>query len=58
MTQTKDNQLTLIILPTEEVQKMELLKKTNWQYVESVGDITHEDDIRESLGQIKEFYGK
>jgi len=50
--------MTLLILPTKQVQELELLKKTDWQYVESVSDIDTEEDIRESLRQIKEFYGK
>ena len=54
---TDNTPMTLLILPTEEVQKLELLKKTNWQYVESVTDVTQESDIEESLKEIKTFYG-
>lgn len=50
--------MTLLILPTKQVRELELLKKTDWQYAESVTDITQEADIEESLSQIKEFYGK
>lgn len=48
--------LTLIILPTKDVERLKLLSKTSWQYVENVSSITHPDDIQDSLDQIKEFY--
>lgn len=51
-------EMTLLILPTKQVQELNLLKKTDWIYIESITDVANADDIDESLSQIREFYGK
>lgn len=50
--------MTLLILPTKQVLDQKLLDKVDWVYVGSISDITHEDDIKEELEQIGEFFGK
>lgn len=53
-----DNSLSLIILPFEDVKKLDLLKNTNWQYVADITAYTQDDDKEEEWKeQIKPFFG-
>lgn len=56
--QAMSEKMTLLILPTKQVLDQKLLDKVDWVYVGSISDITHEDDIKEELEQIGEFFGK
>lgn len=51
-------ELTLIILPHKQLVELGLLDKTDWQYVEAISEVNQEDDIDDSLAQIRRFYGK
>jgi len=52
----KTNDLTLLILDTSDLKKLDLLNKVNWHYVENINAIQEKDDIDDSMEQIREYY--
>ena len=57
MTNKLEQDLTLIILPSAEVERLDLLKVTKWLYVENCSSINELEDIEDSIKSIKQFYG-
>ncbi len=55
--QKKQESLELIIIPSEDFNKLDILKTTNWQYVAHISSFQNEDDIDEELKEIKKFFG-
>ena len=50
--------MMLVILPQEDVARLELIKNTNWEYMSKITLVKKESDIDEELKEIKRFYGE